>query len=590
MDPVEPTEVSAEMASLKKRLAELERLLQQSVKIEDADNEQDRQTIISALQDVEGGDVFKEAVACQYSAARLQQQQTAKEVSQLKRQVQENSESWETAAVEYLQFDFDSVPELERKKITALSRDLGMIDWSKRSVRDWVIILTRKFNEHFIVSRKGRIAVVFNACTRGTQERLLAADFGADSEKESYDFLKLIKTLGAVYNSVNHAVVAQNALATGLKQNREESVICFLERIQETFHQAYGPSSNWSAFHRTKLVESVVQGVSNKALAQMIAIYQIPTPFSFVHFRDVVVQYAQRVPQTPQDKPDVLTVNGRTCFTCKKLGHISTDCPSRPRRRGPAVCYKCNLRGHIKPNCTTKNVYCGFCKTDRHVTEICRSKPVSNVATAGSHQVEEELEQVAGSSTGAAYATAQVATEASGSNNFTDVMRVLIDTGNVLSIGLCVSEAFFVSLGGQLGDLNPSSLHTAYGASLNSTMQPLGDTYIYIRCTDFNNVILSGPCVVLRGLNEEVIVGMNFLRDNSLNLDLSPHKACLVHGPTLQKQQLVASISFPRHSRGSVKSMQKLEKGGDREQAPLRGAPQKITPEIRRGGGGGPRS
>ena len=253
----------------------------------------------------------------------------------------------------------------------------------------------------------------------------------------------------------------------------------------------------------------------------------------------------------------------------------------RPREpyRVP-TCYRCNRVGHLANKCWAKKVFCSLCRNTQHVTEICTKRRAS--------VQEQGVEQVSGASTGAAYATAQVATEASGSNNFTDIMRVLIDTGNVLSIGLCVSEAFFVSLGGQLGDLNPSSLHTAYGASLNSTMQPLGDTYIYIRCTDFNNVILSGPCVVLRGLNEEVIVGMNFLRDNSLNLDLSPHKACLVHGPTLQKQQLVASISFPRHSRGSVKSMQKLEKGGDREQAPLRGAPQKITPEIRRGGGGPP--
>ena len=194
-----------------------------------------------------------------------------------------------------------------------------------------------------------------------------------------------------------------------------------------------------------------------------------------------------------------------------------------------------------------------------------------------------------GNSSGAAYATAQVSTEASGSTNFTDTMRVLIDTGNVLSVGLCVSEAFYLSLGGQIEDLSPPSLQTANGASLNSAMHGVGDTYIYIKCTNFNNVVLSGPCVVLRGLNEEVIVGMNFLRDNSLNLNLSPDKACLVHSPTQQRQQLVAAISFPRNSRGSVKGMQTHERGGVREQAPLRGTPPKITPEIRRGGGG-PRS
>ena len=193
-----------------------------------------------------------------------------------------------------------------------------------------------------------------------------------------------------------------------------------------------------------------------------------------------------------------------------------------------------------------------------------------------------------GNSTGAAYATAQVSTAASGSTNFTETMRVLIDTGNVLAVGLCVSEAFYLSLGGRLEDLSPPSLQTANGASLNSAMHGVGDTYVYIKCTNFNNVVLSGPCVVLRGLNEEVIVGMNFLRDNSLNLDLSPHKASLIHAPTQQKQQLVASISFPRNSRGSVRATGTRERGGDREQAPLWGTPPKITPEIRIGGGGPP--
>ena len=108
MDSAEPMEVSPEVADLRRQLADLRLQLQASVKLESGN--EDRERIKSALQDVDGGDVFKEAVACQYSAARLQQQQTAKEVSQLKRQVQENSESWETAAVEYVLFDFDSVP------------------------------------------------------------------------------------------------------------------------------------------------------------------------------------------------------------------------------------------------------------------------------------------------------------------------------------------------------------------------------------------------------------------------------------------------------------------------------------------------
>ena len=45
---------------------------------------------------------------------------------------------------------------------------------------------------------------------------LLAAGFGTDSAEDTYDFISLVKTLGAVYNSVNHAVVAQNELGKGM--------------------------------------------------------------------------------------------------------------------------------------------------------------------------------------------------------------------------------------------------------------------------------------------------------------------------------------------------------------------------------------
>ena len=79
------------------------------------------------------------------------------------------------------------------------------------------------------------MAVVFNACSKSTQDRLLASNFGTESAVEPYNFIKLVKTLGAIYSSVNHAVVAQQKLGRELKQGGQESVVCFLERVQETF-------------------------------------------------------------------------------------------------------------------------------------------------------------------------------------------------------------------------------------------------------------------------------------------------------------------------------------------------------------------
>ena len=94
----------------------------------------------------------------------------------------------------------------------------------------------------------------------------------------------LIKTLGAIYSSVNHALLAQQELGRGLKQGGQESVVCFLQRIQETFNQAFGPAVGWSVHHRTTIIESVVKGVCNRRLADLITKYQILVPFSFINF------------------------------------------------------------------------------------------------------------------------------------------------------------------------------------------------------------------------------------------------------------------------------------------------------------------
>ena len=91
------------------------------------------------------------------------------------------------------------------------------------------------------------------------------------------------------------------------------------------FSQAYGPPVGWSAYHLTKLVEAVVKGVANRKLADLIATYQIPVPFSLIHFRDIVVQFAQWVPQITQERAEVLMVAGQ-CFRCQKPRHIAKNC------------------------------------------------------------------------------------------------------------------------------------------------------------------------------------------------------------------------------------------------------------------------
>ena len=180
-------------------------------------------------------------------------------------------------------------------------------------MKNLVTKLQRLYNENFIVNRSGQILVVFNTYSKSTQERLLASNFGMENEDAMYNFITLIKTLGAIYSSVNQAVLAQKELEQGLKQGGRESVVCFLERIQETFSQAYGPAVGWSVHHRKTLIESVVKGVCNRRLADLIVTYQIPVPFSFIYFRDVVVQFAQRVPNITPERVEVHVTDA--CYT-----------------------------------------------------------------------------------------------------------------------------------------------------------------------------------------------------------------------------------------------------------------------------------
>ena len=132
----------------------------------------------------------------QYHQAKQQQLTEKLEVLQLQNAVREKVETWETASILYEPFKFNAVPQEERKFVCLLAKDLTEVDWSTQSVKSWVTAIQRRFNENFIISRPGQLAVVFNACSKSTQNRLLASNFGVESKDETYTFITLIKTLG----------------------------------------------------------------------------------------------------------------------------------------------------------------------------------------------------------------------------------------------------------------------------------------------------------------------------------------------------------------------------------------------------------
>ena len=67
-----------QIAALQLQVAELTQMLQSGVKME-AVSGADRQSVKDALESLDGGDLFNEAVAVQYSQAKMQQQQTQRE-------------------------------------------------------------------------------------------------------------------------------------------------------------------------------------------------------------------------------------------------------------------------------------------------------------------------------------------------------------------------------------------------------------------------------------------------------------------------------------------------------------------------------
>ena len=75
------------------------------------------------------------------------------EVQHLHHAVLENFETWES--VLYMPFHFSMVPGEERKFIRLLAKELAEVDWSTRSVKNWVTRLQRLFNKNFVVSLWG---------------------------------------------------------------------------------------------------------------------------------------------------------------------------------------------------------------------------------------------------------------------------------------------------------------------------------------------------------------------------------------------------------------------------------------------------
>ena len=88
-------------------------------------------------------------------------------------------------------------------------------------------------------------------------------------------------------------------------------------------------------------------------------------------------------------------------------------------------------------------------------------------------------------------------------------------------------------------------------------METVGQLEVRIK---FNNLstIFSGSAVILKNLSLPVIIGVNFLKTNSLSPILDPSSAQIVHKPTAEKQDLIANLQNSQNrSRPTLRSPRK---------------------------------
>ena len=143
---------------------------------------------------------------------------------------------------------------------------------------------------------------------------------------------------------------------------------------------------------------------------------------------------------------------------------------------------------------------------------------------------------------GTSFVDGAVSINTGGKNSFVN-SKLLVDTGALLPSGIAILEAFyFNNMGGNASMIKLSSLPNASGALVNSTMKTVGQVDVRIKMSNIS-FLFEGQAIILENLSLPVILGVNFLKYNSLSPILEPDTAQLVHIPSQQAQMLIANVS-----------------------------------------------
>ena len=349
-------------------------------------------------------------------------------------------------------------------------------------------------------------------------------DVGSRAEKEDFKFQDFLQILSVLCNSPNHQEQALQQLYAGINQASGDSVTVYLEKIRSAAEDAYGLATRWTVNQASLVLQKVVSGLRSKDLAQLTSSFVINLPFNYNLFRDVVVQYEMRLLSHP---PAVHAITALKCFKCHGQ-HLVKDCTI-------IRCLRCSGQ-HKASQCKVpqEKLNCNKCSLSNHTTSTHIEFPRRNAPRAG------DVDEVG------------VYTCFSAGTSFVDgaylsVMEVnsklLVDTGALLPSGIAISEEFFFQgMGGNVRSIKPSNLPNASGALANSTMRTVGQVDVRIKMSNIN-FFFEGQALILENLSLPVILGVNFLKSNSLSPILEPDTAQLVHTPSQQAQTLIANVS-----------------------------------------------
>ena len=193
---------------------------------------------------------------------------------------------------------WEKLSDAEAKIISRTVKSLKIQEFSKKSLKYWSLFFADKFDKFFIVSRIGKIAIIYNTCSLSLKNRLVNLEAGKDARDESYTILNLLQLITTVVHSPVSRDQAMLEIYKGINQTSTGSVQSFLQRFRETGEDAWGPSSNWTMSQASLVMKKICDGFQSSELARLAASIVVTTPFQWTYICDSILQFQQRVKST----------------------------------------------------------------------------------------------------------------------------------------------------------------------------------------------------------------------------------------------------------------------------------------------------